>query len=173
MSPSTPPPKSDPLRLNLSTPDILLATLNTPKQLNCITLKAHSELDSILRRFDAAPSRTIAIFMGSGRAFSGGADPREWGTTAPEKRAVIPTNGFGGLSIRHSKKPIIAAMNGFSIGGATEMVVNCDMVVASSKAFLALPDVKVGLTGFGGMFPHLMHRIGRMERWTCVSSGAT
>jgi enoyl-CoA hydratase/carnithine racemase len=63
--------------------------------------------------------------------------------------------------MRRGKKPIIAAMNGFSIGGATEMVINCDMVVASSKAFLALLDVKVGLTGFGGMFPRLVHRIGR------------
>jgi len=83
------------------------------------------------------------------------------GNHSPEKHGVIPTNGFGSLSKRWGKKPIIAAMNGFSIGGATEMVINCDMVVASSKAFLALPDVKVGLTGFGGTFPRLVHRIGR------------
>ena len=56
---------------------------------------------------------------------------------------------------------MITALNGFSIGGATEMVINCDMVVASSKAYLGLPDVKVGLTGLGGTFPRLVRRIGR------------
>lgn len=63
--------------------------------------------------------------------------------------------------MRRGKKPVIAALNGLAVGGATEMVINCDMVVASANATLALPDVKVGLTGFGGTFPRLVRRIGR------------
>jgi enoyl-CoA hydratase/carnithine racemase len=63
--------------------------------------------------------------------------------------------------MRRGKKLIIAAVNGLAVGGATEMVINCDMVVASKDATLALPDVKVGLTGFGGTFPRLARRVGR------------
>jgi len=87
MSPSTPPPKVTCCNLTYPAPNILLVTLNMPKQLNCITLKAHSELDSIWRWFDATLSLIVAIFTGSGRAFGGGADPREWGTTAPKSTA--------------------------------------------------------------------------------------
>jgi enoyl-CoA hydratase/carnithine racemase len=63
--------------------------------------------------------------------------------------------------MRTGKKPIIAALNGLAVGGSTEMVINCDMVIAAANATLALPDVKVGLTGFGGTFPRLVQRIGR------------
>jgi enoyl-CoA hydratase/carnithine racemase len=160
MSTSNPPTVSC-CTITFPTPNILLVTLNTPKQLNVITTKAHIELDTIWKWFDSTPSLIIAIFTGSGRAFSGGADLREWQTIPAERRGITLPNGFGGLSMRRGKKPIIAAMNGFSIGGSTEMVINCDMVVANSKAYLALPDVKVGLTGFGGTFPRLVRRIGK------------
>lgn len=159
--PALNPPPVTCCTLTFPTPAILIVTLTTPKQLNVITALAHSELDSVWKWFDITPSLIIAIFTGTGRAFSGGADLREWETIPPERRGITLPNGFGGLSLRRGKKPIIAALNGFSIGGSTEMVINCDMVVANSKAYLALPDVKVGLTGFGGTFPRLVRRVGR------------
>ena len=161
MSHIPPPPPVTCCTISYPASSILLVTLNTPKQLNVLTTKSHLELDALWRWFDSTPSLIISIITGRGRAFSGGADLREWATLSPEQRGVIPSNGFGGLSMRRGKKPIICALNGFSIGGATEMVIACDMVVANSTAFLALPDVKVGLTGFGGTFPRLVRRVGR------------
>lgn len=159
---STPPPPSATCcTITYPAPNILLVTLNTPKKLNVITRKAHAELDAIWHWFDRAPPLIVAVFTGTGRAFSGGADLAEWASTPPAQRGVLLANGFGGLSLRRGKKPVICALNGYAIGGSTEMVINCDMVVADSRAFLALPDVKVGLTGFGGTFPRLVRRVGR------------
>lgn len=65
----------------------------------------------------------------------------------------LPETGFGGVSFRHGKKPIIAAVNGPALGGGCEMAVNCDLVVASTHATFGLPEVKRGVTPFGGALP--------------------
>ena len=137
------PPRTSFCDLTFPAKGVLQATMNRPKQLNCLTSQDHLELDAVWQWFDWTPELIVAIFTGTGRALSGGADLREWMTLNPHERGVTPSNGFGGLSLRRGLKPVIAALNGFSIGGATEMVINCDMVVASPKAYLALPDVKV------------------------------
>lgn len=154
-------PKTSCCDLTSPASGVLLVTLNRPKKLNCIIYHNHQELEKIWQWFDRTPELIIALFTGSGRAFCGGADLTEWETLKPDERGVTTSTGFGGLSLRRGLKPVIAVLNGFAIGGATEMVINCDMVVASPKAYLALPDVKVGLTGFGGTFSRLVRRIGR------------
>ncbi|KAL2205946.1 enoyl-CoA hydratase [Sarocladium strictum] len=75
----------------------------------------------------------------------------------------LPQNGFGGLSLRHGKKPVIAAVNGPAHGGGCEMVVNCDMVIASSTATFCLPEVKRGVTALAGALPRLMKTIGKQR----------
>lgn len=93
---------------------------------------------------------------------------QEWVKTPVEDQGRLPHSGFGGMSSRIGKKPIIAAVNGLSVGGGTEMVVNCDIAVAGEDAKLSLPDVKVGLTGLGGVLPRLVRAIGR-QRATLMS----
>lgn len=161
--PSHPPPSPTTTccTLTFPSPNILLITLITPTKLNVITRLAHTELDTTFHYLDSHPTLLLAILTGTGRAFSAGADLTEWAATPPSQRGITLPNGFGGLSLRRGKKPVICALNGFAIGGSTEMVISCDMVIANSTAYLALPDVKVGLTGFGGTFPRLARRIGR------------
>lgn len=93
---------------------------------------------------------------------------KEWVNTPVKDQGWLPLSGFGGISTRTGRKPIIAAVNGMSVGGGTEMVVNCDIAVASEDAKLVLPDVKVGLTVLGGALPRLVRTIGR-QRATLMS----
>lgn len=74
---------------------------------------------------------------------------------------MLPAQGFCGISQRHGKKPIIAAVNGLAVGGGMEALINCDMVICSPKATFAFPDVKVGLSLLGGTLPLLVQKIGR------------
>ena len=83
----------------------------------------------------------------------------------------LPENGFGGISLRTGKKPIIAAVNGPAYGGGCEMVVNCDMVVASSTASFALPETKRGLTPFAGALPRLVSIVGRQRATEMALTG--
>lgn len=78
-------------------------------------------------------------------------------------RMKLPENGFAGLSLRHGKKPVIAAVNGPAYGGGCEAAVNCDLVLASSSATFSLPEVKRGVTPLAGALPRIMKIIGKQR----------
>lgn len=85
----------------------------------------------------------------------------------------MPPSGFGALSRRGGRKPIIAAVNGICFGGGTEIIVNCDLVVASSKATFALPEVKRGVIAIAGALPRVVRTIGRQRAMEMALTGRT
>lgn len=140
------------------------------KDLNCTSAAAVLEMTAVFRWVDAEPSISVAILTGAGtRAFSTGADLKEWNAKVAEFAAQgKPTGGAGpgnvpgaeGLSNRRGKKPWIAAVNGMALGGGCENVVNCDLVIASEKATFGLVEVKRGLAAYAGALPRLIRTIG-------------
>ncbi|GHU33319.1 hypothetical protein FACS1894166_08680 [Bacilli bacterium] len=85
----------------------------------------------------------------------------------------MPPSGFGALSRRNGRKPIIAAVNGLAYGGGTEIIVNCDMVVAAKKATFALPEVKRGVVAVAGALPRIVRTIGRPRAMEMALTGRT
>ncbi|SDG39009.1 acetyl-CoA acetyltransferase [Pseudonocardia oroxyli] len=130
---------------------LLEITINRPEQRNSLHPPAHEELDEVFDAYFADPDLWVAIITGAGdKAFSAGND-LVW--SASGKPVTIPKSGFGGLtSRRHLPKPIIAAVNGFAMGGGLEIALTCHLVVADETAKLALSEVRVGLVaGAGGL----------------------
>ena len=83
----------------------------------------------------------------------------------------MPSSGFGGLSRRRGKKPVIAAVNGLAHGGGCEIVVNCDIVLASPGAVFALPEVKRGVAAIAGALPRLVRVLGRQRAMEMALTG--
>lgn len=83
----------------------------------------------------------------------------------------MPSSGFGGLSRRSGRKPVLAAVNGICFGGGCEMIINCDMVVASSNATFALPEVKRGVVAIAGALPRVVRTIGRPRAMEMALTG--
>ncbi|WP_182904044.1 acetyl-CoA acetyltransferase [Microbispora sp. H10830] len=130
---------------------VLEVTINRPGQRNSLTPPANDELDEVFDAFFADPDLWVAILTGAGdKAFSAGND-LIW--SASGKPMWVPENGFGGLTSRRSlPKPVIAAVNGFAMGGGCEIALTCHLVVADETAQFALSEVKVGLiAGAGGL----------------------
>ena len=88
------------------------------------------------------------------------------------KTKPLPS-GFGGISRRRGRKPIIAAVNGLAHGGGCEIIVNCDVVLASPSAVFALPEVKRGLVAIAGALPRLARIVGRMRAMEMALTGRT
>ncbi|KAA8650576.1 enoyl-CoA hydratase/isomerase family protein [Aspergillus tanneri] len=128
--------------------------LTRPRDLNCINSTGHEELHSIWGWMDDEP---------------------EWNTqtqsTTPSKRPILPPSGFGGLSRRGGKKPIICAVNGLCLGGGCEMAVNADMVIASRKAFFGFPEVQRGVVAIAGALPRVVRTVGRQRAMEMVLTG--
>jgi acetyl-CoA C-acetyltransferase len=130
---------------------LLEITINRPEVRNCLHPPAHQELDEIFDAYFADPHLWVAIITGAGdKAFCAGNDLVY---TASGKPMSMPLNGFAGLTSRRGMhKPVIAAVNGFAMGGGFEIALACHTVIADRAAVFALSEVKVGLiAGAGGL----------------------
>ncbi|KAJ4256754.1 hypothetical protein NW762_008850 [Fusarium torreyae] len=166
MSQKLTPPEVPNVIVSYPHPHILLVTLNRPDQLNALQRQMSFELDRLWKWYDNEPSLRCAVITGTGRAFCAGADLKEWNVKNAEGGKNIEKwaeNGFGGLSNRRGKKPIIAAVNGLCLGGGTEMVLNLDLVIASDTAKFGLPEVKRGVVAIAGALPRLIRIVGRQR----------
>ncbi|KAI0203559.1 enoyl-CoA hydratase/isomerase [Astrocystis sublimbata] len=159
-----PPPTPTFLKLSYPAPRVLLVRMDRPRDLNAMSTTGQWEMDSVWKWFDLEPRLSVAIITGTGRAFSAGADLKEWNNSmsddADPKSRMGNAPAFKPLSRRLGKKPVIAAVNGLAMGGGCEFVVNCDLVVAADDAYFGLPEVKRGLAAIGGALPRLIRTIG-------------
>lgn len=183
---TSPPPEVKDVVVSFPAQHVLLVTLNRPKQLNALRREMHYQLDKLWTWYEAEPTLRCAVITGVGRAFCAGADLREWHEKHAEAAAVADkekqdikevekwtTRGFGGMSNRRGRKPIIAAVNGLCLGGGMEMIINCDMVLASDSARFGLPEVTIGVIALAGALPRLTRLVGRARASEMALTGRT
>src|SRR5271155_3204769 len=133
-------------------------TLNRPEVMNALHPPCHLEMDQVWDDFASDREIWVAILTGTGeRAFSAGNDLK-WTAEHRHERPQMGKGGFGGITSRFDlTKPIIAAVNGFALGGGCEIALACDIIIAADHARLGLPEPRVGLmAGAGGV-----HRLPR------------
>jgi crotonobetainyl-CoA hydratase len=133
---------------------VFVITINRPEALNAINQQTWIEIGEAIQYFDQSANHIVAIITGAGdRAFCAGADLK----ALSRGESIIPEGeakewGFAGIAQHYTSKPIIAAVNGFALGGGTEIALACDLVIASEQATFGLPEVKRGiLAGAGGL----------------------
>ncbi|KAH8650073.1 carnitinyl-CoA dehydratase [Xylariales sp. PMI_506] len=140
-------------------PHVLLVTINRPEFMNCLPVEATIELGALWKWYDSEPELRCAVFTGAGtKAFCAGMDLKQ-------RLEILKTNdvahdyphgGFGGMSNRTGKKPIIIACNGHAHGGGFEIVLNSDVIFASPNASFRLPEVLRGVSALAGALPRCM-----------------
>ena len=137
---------------------IMIVRLNRPDRLNALHPPGNAELGEVFDDFAADDDMWVAIITGEGRGFSAGNDLRY---QAEGGKGVPTPKGFGGLSSRFDlTKPVIAAVNGVSMGGGFEIALACDLIIASDQTLFALPEPKVGLAALAGGLNRLPRQIG-------------
>ena len=127
-------------------------TISRPETLNALNKTVLEELFDVFNKIDADDSVRVVILTGEGRSFVAGADIGQMSTlTVAEGRSF---GAFGHKVVNFMEKmekPVIAAVNGFALGGGCELAMACDFRIASSKAKFGQPEVGLGITpGFGG-----------------------
>lgn len=136
-------------------------TINRPERLNAVDAKTERELDIIWQDLESRRDISCIVLTGAGdRAFSAGADMKEDGPNGVAYWTQGRPNGFGGISLRRSLDiPLVARVNGFAMGGGFEMVLGCDIVIASETARFALPEATVGRLPLDGGMVLLQRKI--------------
>src|SRR5579859_1989521 len=133
--------------------------MDRPEARNAMNREMTEQLDAVYDELAADDSAWVVVLTGAGdRAFCAGEDLKE--VDARRGGAARPSsNGFGAITRRDFAKPIIAAVNGFAMGGGFEICLACDLVIAEEHASFGLPEVRRGLFAGGGGVVRLGKRI--------------
>jgi enoyl-CoA hydratase len=145
------------------TDGILLITINREDKLNALNRTVIHELSEVMDEVYTDPSIHAAIITGSGpRAFAAGADISEFKALSLEDGIALSRRGHDTFNkIERSPKPVIAAVNGFALGGGCELAMSCHMRIASDTARFGQPEVNLGIIpGYGGT-QRMVQLIGR------------
>lgn len=132
--------------------DVLVVRINRPKELNALDSQVLSELDTFFTAVSCDQSVKVVVLTGEGKAFVAGADISQMSTMSAEEGRSFGISGAGVFrKIELLDKVVIAAVNGFALGGGCELAMACDIRIASSKAKFGQPEVGLGITpGFSG-----------------------
>lgn len=129
---------------------VTLLTLNRPRALNAVNAPLSTQLGQALHEADEDREVRAVVLTGQGRAFCAGADLKALSAGASIEADGHPEWGFAGLVRHRVSVPVIAAVNGFALGGGTEIVLACDLAVMDPSAALGLPEVQRGLFAAAG-----------------------
>ncbi|MAF62591.1 MULTISPECIES: enoyl-CoA hydratase [Pseudomonadota] len=129
---------------------VTLITLNRPQALNALNSQVLADLIAALGAFDADPSQGCAVLTGSEKAFAAGADIKEMSTQSFAD--MYGSNFFAGYDrVTATRKPVIAAVAGYALGGGCELAMMCDFIIAADNAKFGQPEIKLAVTpGMGG-----------------------
>jgi enoyl-CoA hydratase len=131
---------------------LLLVTINRPESMNALNTAFFDEMDYLIANDAADPGLTAIIITGAGKAFIAGADIAEMVNKTPAEAEAFSIRGQATFrSISTTAVPVIAAINGFALGGGLELALACDFRIASSNAKFGQPEVNLGLIpGYAG-----------------------
>lgn len=147
-----------------------LVTINRPEVLNALNMKLMHELVDTLESLDADDGVRCIILTGNEKAFAAGADIKEMADASAME--MLKRDQFARWDrIRKIKKPIIAAVSGFALGGGCELVMTCDMVVASETAKFGQPEINIGVMPGAGGTQRLTRAVGKAKAMEMVLTG--
>ncbi len=133
---------------------VLYITINRPKQLNALNKETIDELSTAFNKAESDADVRVIILTGSGdKAFVAGADIKEFADFSIEQGKQLAAQGHEKLFnlVENLSKPVIAAINGFALGGGLELAMSCHIRIASDNAKVGLPEVTLGvIPGYGG-----------------------
>lgn len=152
--------------------DVALLRLNRPQARNALNDEVRQRLASHFQTLGADPAIRVIVLTGDSRCFAAGADLRD-----------LSTSTAIGLYGRHSEryweaiarcpKPVIAAVNGFALGGGCELAMHCDLIVAGESAQFAQPEIKVGVMPGAGGTQRLVRAVGKFQALRMLFTGCT
>ena len=148
-----------------------ILTLNRPKQLNALNSALMDELGAALTAFDADPDIGCIVLTGSEKAFAAGADIGAMATYtfADVYKSDYITRNWE--TIRSVRKPVIAAVSGFALGGGCELAMMCDVIIASESAKFGQPEIKLGVIPGAGGTQRLPRAVGKAKAMDMALTG--
>jgi len=149
---------------------VALIQLNRPKELNALNTQLMQELRDTLQQLDKNEHVRAIVVTGNEQAFAAGADIKQMADKSSVDMLLIDQFSTWD-QIRKTKKPVIAAVSGFCLGGGCELAMTCDMIIASETARFGQPEIKIGVMPGAGGTQRLARAIGKARTMEMVLTG--
>jgi enoyl-CoA hydratase len=147
-----------------------LITLNRPKALNALNIQLIAELNQALGAFEADAEIAVMVLTGSERAFAAGADVKEM--EGLDLMAALQGDFIGSWQqVADCRKPIIAAVAGYALGGGCELAMMCDIIIAADNAKFGQPEISLGTIPGAGGTQRLTRAVGKAKAMEMVLTG--
>jgi enoyl-CoA hydratase len=147
-----------------------IATLNRPDVLNALSSELMDQLIAVFETWDRDPNIHVIVLAGSERAFAAGADIAEMANAS-----LVEMNERNNLArwlrIKSIRKPIIAAVSGYALGGGCELAMHCDIIIASESAVFGQPEINIGVMPGAGGTQRLTRAIGKFKAMEMILNG--
>lgn len=150
--------------------NVAVIQLNRPKELNALNTQLMQEVRDTLLSLDRNENVRVIIITGNDQAFAAGADIKQMADKSAVDMLVIDQFSTWD-QIKKTKKPIIAAVSGFCLGGGCELAMTCDMIIASETARFGQPEIKIGVMPGAGGTQRLTRAIGKARTMEMVLTG--
>ncbi|MER9388211.1 enoyl-CoA hydratase/isomerase family protein [Mesorhizobium sp. M0435] len=152
---------------------VAVVTFRRADQLNAMNRLMQSEITEVFEALSQDDGIGAIVVTGEGRGFMAGADIKEYAAqTAAEFDAFQMAGTRMYAAVENNRQPVIAAVNGFALGGGMELVLCCDIVIANQFAKLGLPEIKLGLVPGGGGTQRSVQKLGRNRANLLLMTGA-
>jgi len=151
-------------------PLIALIELNRPKELNALNPQLMQEVRDALHELDKNDQVRVVIITGNEQAFAAGADIKQMADKSAIDMQLLDQFSTWD-QIRKTKKPIIAAVSGFALGGGCEFAMTCDMIIASETAKFGQPEIKIGTMPGAGGTQRLTKALGKAKAMELILTG--
>ena len=149
-----------------------IITVNRPDQLNSMNSETRGEMADSFEKMDNNPQISVVILAGSpGKAFIAGADIKEFAEMDLENREEMEDDWRVTKVISEMKKPVIAMIDGFCLGGGLEIAMSCDMRVSSERSKLGQPEINIGIIPGAGGTQRLTRLIGEGRAMELILTG--
>ena len=149
---------------------VAIISINRPKVLNALNLELMQDLAGLLEGYDADDAIRVILLAGSERAWAAGADIGDM-ATATRKDMESRDQFTQWERIKSIKKPIVAAVSGFALGGGCELMMHCDVIICSETAKIGQPEINIGVMPGAGGTQRLTRAVGKALAMDIVLSG--
>jgi len=151
-------------------PKVALVQINRPKEMNALNVELMGELRDALKSLDTNDDVRVIVVTGNDKAFAAGADIKQMADNSAVD--MLKIDQFSTWDqIRKTRKPLIAAVSGFALGGGCELAMTCDMIIASETAQFGQPEIKIGVMPGAGGTQRLTKAIGKAKSMELILTG--
>jgi enoyl-CoA hydratase/carnithine racemase len=151
-------------------PGVFQVTINRPERRNALNIEVKDTIAQVVRELDDDPGVRVIVITGAGGAFVAGTDVAEMQSLTPIEHALRVTDRMF-TTLSNCRTPLIAAVEGYALGGGCELAMCCDIIVASDSARFGQPEIRLGVIPGAGGTQRLLRAVGRYQTMRLLLTG--